>query len=108
MPQLDFFTLLFQFKSFFSFFLLLYFSLLFVIIPRLHLIIRLRRLQMLNLLNYYNFLKFITLRSFSLQCSVLKSNLILFNNLYNLFFSNFLDSKFVVSKLILSLENFDS
>lgn len=108
MPQLDFFTLLFQFKSFFVFFLLLYFGLLFIIVPRLHLIISLRRLQILNLLNYYNFLKFITLSSFASQCAHLKSNLTLLNHLYNLFFISFLDSKLNVSNLVLSLENFDN
>ena len=108
MPQLDFFTLLFQFKSFFFFFIALYFLLLFIIIPRVHLIIRLRRLQILDLLSYYSFLKLLTLNSFSIQCSVLKSNLVFLNNLYTLFFSHFLDSKLSVSNLILSIEKLES
>ena len=108
MPQLDFFTLLFQFKSFFVFFLILYFFLLLVIVPRLHTIIRLRRLQILELFSYYNSLKLIVLRSFSVNCMVLKSNLVFVDSLYSVFFLQFLNSKLNVSSLILSLENLEN
>lgn len=100
MPQLDFFTLLFQFKSFFIFFVLLYMFFLFFFIPRLHLIISLRRSQVLNLLSYYNFLKIVTYHSFYMQCFFLKSNISFLNDIFNSFFSKFLGSKFSFSNFL--------
>lgn len=97
MPQLDFFTLLFQFKSFFVFFVLIYVFFLFIFVPRLHLIISVRRSQVLNLLSYYNFLKFVVYSSFSWQSFVFKNNFHFFNELFLLFFNKYLDSKFSIS-----------
>ncbi len=92
MPQLDFFTLLFQFKSFFIFFF--------------YLIISIRRSQVLNLLSYYNFLKFVTYFSFYSQCFFLKTNVSFLNDIFTLFFNKYLGSKFSISHLLFTSQNF--
>lgn len=102
MPQLDLFTLLFQFKSFFITFSVIYFLFVFIFVPRLHFIISLRRLQILNFLNYNNFLKLIVYSSFSSQCSFLKNYLLFFNSNFSLYFTNYLDSKFSISNFLFS------
>ena len=105
MPQLDFFTLLFQFKSFFIFFSLIYILFLFVFVPKLHLIISVRRSQVLNLLSYYNFLKFVVYSSFAWQSFVFKTNFYFFNELFSLFFGRYLDSKFSISHFLFVVGN---
>ncbi len=106
MPQLDFFTLLFQFKSFAIFFFLLYFFFVFVFVPKLHLVISVRRSQVLNLLAYYFYLKTVVFSSFSFQSLILKNHLFFFNEISNLFFLKYLDSKFSVSSFLFSHQNF--
>jgi hypothetical protein len=100
MPQLDFFTLLFQFKSFFFFFCLLYLFFVFVIVPKLHLVISVRRRQILMLFGYISFLKGLIFESFAFQCLFLKTNIFLFNELFMSFFNRFLDSKFSVTNFL--------
>ena len=106
MPQLDFFTLLFQFKSFFIFFFYCIFFFLLFFVPRLHLIISIRRSQVLNLLSYYNFLKFVTYFSFYSQCFFLKTNVSFLNDIFTLFFNKYLGSKFSISHLLFTSQNF--
>lgn len=105
MPQLDFFTLLFQFKSFAIFFFLLYFFFVFFFVPKLHLVISVRRSQVLNLVIYYFYLKIVSFSSFGFQSLVLKNHVHFFNDLYNLFFVKYLDSKFSVSSFLFAHQN---
>lgn len=102
MPQLDFFTLLFQFKSFFVFFSLMYIFFLFYLVPRLHLIISVRRWQVLKLFAYSDFLKLVVYYSYSLQCKVLEGNIYLFNEISRLFFKRYLESKLSITHFIFS------
>lgn len=99
MPQLDLFTLLFQFKSFFFFFCLLYFYFLFYLVPKLHLIIRLRRFQIRSFYFYYILLKSFNFLYFSKNINLIVYNLKFTNTLYLLFCKN-LSNKFSIFNLL--------
>lgn len=100
MPQLDFFTLLFQFKSFILFFFLIYFFFLFFFVPKLHLIISTRRLQLFKLLSYHNSLKLIIYKDFYSQCFFLKTNILYYSFLFETFFTKFLQSMFSIPSFL--------
>lgn len=106
MPQLDFFTLLFQFKSFAIFFFSIYFLFVFVFVPKLHLVISVRRSYVLNLLAYYFYLKLVLFFSHSTQSFFMKHNIFFFNDLSELFFPIYLGSKFSVETFLFSHQNF--
>jgi hypothetical protein len=106
MPQLDFFTVLFQFKSFFLIFFGMYFVFVLFLIPRLHYIIRLRRLQIINLLNYYFFLKIDSFFYFKNQIIYFKNSIKYYNKIYNILFNRFFFSYFSPSILLINISLF--
>lgn len=75
-------------------------------IPKLHLIISVRRSHVLNLLGYYNFLKVVIYNSFSSQSLFLKANFHFFNELFFLFFNKYLDSRFSITSFLFSQQGF--
>jgi hypothetical protein len=93
MPQLDLFTLLFQFKIFFVCFSLLYLLFVLLIIPQIHKTIRLRRMQMLYYYISFFFVKKIIFFYYNTQCFFMIKNYVLFNKIFKFYYLNFLLNK---------------
>lgn len=102
MPQLDLFTLIFQFKSLIFLLICLYFFLIFFIIPKIHYVIRLRRVQIKSFYLYYFLLKVLLNFYFAknINLTLLKLNFV--NRIYSIFLKNLI-SKFSILNLLNNL-----
>jgi hypothetical protein len=106
MPQLDFFTLLFQFKSFTLFFFSIYFLFVFIFVPKLHLVISVRRSYVLHLLAFRFYLNLVLFCSHSTQSFLIRHNIFFFNDLSELFFPINMGSKLSIELFLSGHQDF--
>lgn len=91
MPQLDKFTILFQFKSFFFVFFIIYFIFLFILIPLIHITLRIRKVKLHSLAFSIFVMEIDIFRLFLYSYNINRTIFLNFSKLNNLIIDGFLN-----------------